>query len=89
MRFPIVFPAFHHCAKRASTQSTGRKQTDTAIAFLLRTSARASGSCLGTTSRVLKLTQPILATKAIDPGKLVLVVGHKNVTERKRLGSNK
>ena len=37
---------------------------------------------------VLKLAQPILTTKAIDPGKLALVVGDKNVTERKRLGSN-
>ena len=36
----------------------------------------------------IKLTQPILATKAIDAGKLALVVGYKNMTERKRLGSN-
>jgi hypothetical protein len=39
--------------------------------------------------RVANLTQPILATKAIDPSKLALIVGHKNMTERKRLGGNK
>jgi|SRR6516165_8741020 len=39
-------------------------------------------------ANIIKLTQPILATKAIDAGKLALVVGYKNMTERKRLGSN-
>src|SRR5437764_14514695 len=34
-------------------------------------------------------TQPILATKTVDPSKFALIVGHKNMTERKRLGSNK
>src|SRR5437764_7307113 len=34
-------------------------------------------------------TQPILATKTVDPSKFALIVGHKNMTERKRLGSKK
>src|SRR5437660_3142286 len=34
-------------------------------------------------------TQPILASKTVEPSKFALIVGHKNMTERKRLGSNK
>lgn len=37
---------------------------------------------------MIKLTQPILVPKTVDPAKLALVVGHKNMTERNRLGRN-
>jgi hypothetical protein len=38
--------------------------------------------------RRLRLTQPILAAKAIDPRKLAHVVGHENVTDVD-VGSNR
>ena len=37
---------------------------------------------------LLRLQQPILVSKTIDPGKLALVIGHKNITERNRLSRN-
>jgi hypothetical protein len=42
----------------------------------------------GEKHRVINLTQPILVPKTVDPAKLALVVGHKNMTKRNRLGRN-